>query len=138
MELPESGVSLTVDYVKTLGTASEGARIAVALLDTVARTLTGIDTRLAVELHAEFAAQHGRCVHAVKKAKANGAVVSISGETDFAKAGFRPPFLMILAESGQHIFKLRKLGAFPADAWLAVDVAVMRTKHAERWEKLAA
>jgi len=135
MELPESGVSLTVDYVKTLGTASEGARVAVALLDTVARTLTGIDTRLAVELHADFAAQHGRCVHAVKKAKTAGAVVTVSGETDFSKAGFRPPFLMSLAESGQHIFKLRKLGAFPADVNLAVDFDKIKAKHADRFNR---
>jgi len=132
-----AGVALTVDFVKTLGEATEGARTAKSYLDTVARTLSGIDTATAVELHADYARQHGRCVTVVKKAKANGAISSIGAETDFAKAGVRPPILMSLAESGQHVFKLRKLGAFPADINLAVDLAAIRDKHSARWEKLA-
>ena len=132
-----SGIALTVGYVDGMGRSSEGARAACGLLDTVARTLAGIDTVTADELHEEYARAFGRAKANVKKARAAGSVVTVTTEMDFAKAGVRPPLLAVLAEAGQHIFKLRKLGAFPSDCGLGIDLAKIRAKHAERWEALA-
>ena len=132
-----TGIMLTVEYVNDMGRSSEGARAACGLLDTVARTLTRIDTATADELHEEYARAFGRARANVKKARVAGSVVTVTTEMDFAKAGVRPPLLAVLAEAGQHIFKLRKLGAFPGDCGLGIDLDKIRAKHAERWEQLA-
>ena len=129
---------LTVSVVDGLGDATEGARHAQAMLRDVARTLDGITAEQGVALHREYAESFGRLKAVTKKIRATGGVVKWRGEADFSKAGLIPPVLCALSEAADKVYKLRKLGAFPADVGLAVDVAAMRTKHAERWEKLAA
>lgn len=135
MEIPEAGIKLDLKFVETLGQASEGARHAVAMLRDVARTLDGLDTAYAVTLHAEFAEKFGRLSAVTKRIKAVGAVVKWGAEADFAKAGMVPPVLCHYSEIADKIYKLRKLGGFPADKNLQLDVPNVLKHFSDRWEK---
>lgn len=128
-----TGAALTLQYVETLGDKTEGARHAKAMLRDVARTLAGVTCERATDLHKDFAEMFGRLAAATKKVKSAGSVVKWSGEADFKKAGFTPPLLCTLSEAADKVYKLRKLGCFPADVGLAVDLDKVSKKHGERW-----
>ena len=126
---------LTVGVVDGLGDATEGARHAQAMLRDVARTLDGITAEQSVTLHREYAEAFGRLKAVTKKIRATGGVVKWSGEADFSKAGLIPPVLCALSEAADKVYKLRKLGAFPADVNLAIDFDKVKAKHADRFNR---
>lgn len=123
-------------HAGTYNRDTEGQRNAHAALVDIARTLSGVSVADADALRGEFLDRFGRAQAMVRvSAKSSGSAFSARSELDFVKAGEVPPVLCQLHEAAGHVFKLRKLGAFPADSPLPVDMASIRRHHADRWSK---
>ncbi len=131
-----TGLALTVAHCGTYKRDTEGQRNVHAALVDIARTISGVSVADADALREEFLDRFGRAQAMARvSAKSSGSAFSAKSELDFIKAGEVPPVLCQLHEAAGHVFKLRKLGAFPADQPLAVDTAAIRRHHADRWSK---
>lgn len=126
--------ALTVVHVETYKTETEAQRCAKAALLDVARTLSGVSVEDADAMRKDFTETFGRATAFLRtKARSSGSGFTASTELDWVKAGQKPPLLAQLHEAAGHVYKLRKLGAFPADQPLTVDMANLRDHHSDRW-----
>jgi len=125
----------TLAHCASYNRDTEAQRNAHAALSDVARTLDGLTVEDADTLREDFCDAFGRAqAHARVTARSSGSSFSAKSELDFIKAGSVPPLLCQLHEAANHVYKLRKLGAFPADTNLPVDLAKVRSHYADRWK----